>query len=87
MYFYTFTQKIMDKKRLEKHWISLVEFKKMQEKVDDTYYNLCELGLYGDIYYKLQELHGYLDDFVDGEYLDEDELDEIWLFYENHYKN
>ena len=77
----------MDKKRLEKHWISLVEFKKMQEKVDDTYYNLCELGLYGDIYYKLQALHGYLDDFVDGEYLDEDELDEIRLFYENHYKN
>ena len=63
------------------------EFKKMQEKVDDTYYNLCELGLYGDIYYKLQALHGYLDDFVDGEHLDEDELDEIWLFYENHYKN
>lgn len=75
----------MDKKRLEKHWISLVEFKKMQEKVDDTYYNLCELGLYGDIYYKLQALHGYLDDFVDGEYLDEDELDEIRLFYVNHY--
>ena len=77
----------MDKKRLEKHWISLVEFKKMQEKVDDTYYNLCELGLYGDIYYKLQALHGYLDDFLEGEYLDEDELDEIRLFYENHYKN
>jgi len=77
----------MQKELLEKWGISLDELQKMQEKVDDTYYNLCELGLYGDIYYKLQNLHGYLDDFMDGEHLDEDELDEIGVFYENHYKN
>ena len=77
----------MDKKWLENVWISVDEFKKMQKKVDDTYYNLCDLGLYGDIYYKLQKLHWMLDDFVSGEYLDEDSLDEIWVFYENHYKN
>lgn len=77
----------MQDELLKKWGISMDELQKMQKKVDDTYYNLCELGLYGDIYYKLQALHGYLDDFVDGEYLDEEELDEIWLFYENHYKN
>ena len=67
--------------------IRKTDFFRMKEKVDDTYYNLCEFGLYGDTYYKLQEIHGYLDDLEYGEYLDEDSFDEVVTFYENHYKN
>ena len=59
----------------------------MQKIIDETYYNLCNLWLYGDIYYTLQNLHGYMDNLLDGEHLDEDELDEILCFSENHYKN
>lgn len=72
---------------LEKLGIPIKELQKMREVIDDTYYNLCNLWLYGDIYYKLQNLHGYLDYLFDDEHLDEDELDEIWTFYENNYKN
>lgn len=72
--------------QLEKIWISLDEMKKMQKIVDETYYNLCDLWLYGDIYYKLQNLHGWIDDLLQDEHLDEDSLDEIWCFYENNFK-
>ena len=72
---------------LEKLGIPIKELIGMRKKIDDTYYNLCDLWLYGDIYYKLQNLHGHLDNLFDDEHLDEDELDEIWTFYENNYKN
>lgn len=58
----------------------------MQAIVDDTYYNLCRLWLYGDIYYKLQDLHWILDDLLDDEYIEEDDLDTVYTFYENYYK-
>lgn len=58
----------------------------MQDIVDDTYYNLCRLWLYWDIYYKLQNLHWILDDLLDDEYVEKDELDTVYTFYENHYK-
>lgn len=73
--------------QIKKLGIAINELKKMQNIIDDTYYNLCSLWLYGDIYYKLQNLHWYLDDLLDGEHVDEDELDEIYCFYENNFKN
>ncbi len=67
-------------------WITVKELKKMQKIVDDTYYNLCRLGLYWDVYYKLQDMHWLLDGLLDWEYLDEDEKADVYCFYENNFK-
>lgn len=71
---------------LKKIWINISTAKKMQDIIDDTYYNLCALRLYGDIFYNLQNLHHLMDTLLDDEYLDEDEIATIYTFYENNYK-
>jgi len=66
---------------------TIKEALKMQKLVDETYYNLCSLWLYGDTYTKLQNIHAILDCLLSDEYVDEDDLAEVYCFYQNHYKN
>lgn len=73
--------------QIKKIWISINELKRLQNIVDETYYNLCTLWIYWDAYYELQKMHWLLDDLMDNEYLEEDELDEVRAFYENHFKH
>lgn len=74
-------QELLDELNIKKS-----EFLKMQDLVDDTYYNLCRLWLYDSIYYKLQNIHWLLDDLVDWNYIEEDDFSDIICFYENNYK-
>lgn len=74
-------QELLDELKIKKS-----EFLKMQDLVDDTYYNLCRLWLYDSIYYKLQNIHSLLDDLVDWNYIEEDDFSDIICFYENNYK-
>lgn len=59
----------------------------MRDIIDETYYNLCALWLYWDIYYKLQNRHWIINDLLDDEYVAEDEIAEIFCFYKNYFKN
>lgn len=77
----------MKNEQIKKLWISLDELKKMQKKVDETYFNLCDLWLYGDAYTRLQNMSWLLDNLLNDEHLDEDELDEVYCFYENNFKS
>lgn len=69
---------------LKKIWINIRKAKKIRDLVDETYYNLCTFGLYGDTYTTLQNMHDLLNDLLDDEYIDEDWLDEIYTFMSNH---
>lgn len=75
------------KENLKKIWINLSTAKKMRDIIDETYYNLCALWLYWDIYYKLQTRHWIINDLLDDEYVEEDEIAEILSFYNNHFKD
>lgn len=72
-------------KDLKEIWAK--NLRKMQKVVDETYYNLCNLWLYGDIYETLQKIHCLLDSYFNGDYIDEDEIADIWCFYKNNFQN
>ena len=59
----------------------------MQKIVDETYYNLCSLWMYWDIYERLQKMHCLLDNYFEDEYIDEDEIGDIRCFYKNNFQN
>ena len=69
---------------LKKIWISLSKAKKLAELIDDAYYWLCTFWLYGDVYTKLQNMHWIIWDLLDDEHIDEDDLDDLYCFIENH---
>jgi hypothetical protein len=69
---------------LKKIWLTLRQVKKIRETIDDIYYWLCNFWLYGDIYYRLQNIHNTIDNLIDDEYIEEDELDDLDCFIQNH---
>ena len=71
-------------KDLKEIWAK--NLRKMQKVVDETYYNLCNLWLYGDIYETLQKIHCLLDNYFNWDYIDEDEIADIWCFYKNNFQ-
>lgn len=69
---------------LKKIWLTLRQVKKIRETIDDIYYWLCNLWLYWDVYYKTQNIHNTIDNLLDDEYIEEDELDYLYWFIQNH---
>lgn len=69
---------------LKKIWLTLTQVKKIRETIDDVYYWLCNFWLYGDIYYNLQNIHNTIDNLIDDEYIEEDDLDDLYCFIQNH---
>jgi hypothetical protein len=69
---------------LKKIWLTLRQVKKIRETIDDIYYWLCNLWLYWDVYYKTQNIHNIIDNLLDDEYIEEDELDCLYYFIQNH---
>lgn len=71
---------------LKKIWISLEEFKKMREATRNAYYSISKLGLYWDTYTELQNIEETMYRIYEGEFVEEDELDDVYFFYVNNYK-
>lgn len=69
---------------LKKIWLTLRQVKKIRETIDDVYYWLCNFWLYWDVYYKMQNIHNTIDNLIDDEYIEEDELDDLYCFIQNH---
>jgi hypothetical protein len=69
---------------LKKIWLTLRQVKKIRETIDDIYYWLCNLWLYWDVYNTLQKMHWIIWDLLDDEHIDEDDLDDLYCFIENH---
>lgn len=69
---------------LKKIWISLSKAKKLAELIDETYYNLCTLKLYWSTYRKLQSVHIIINNLLDGDHVEEEELDYLYWFIRNH---
>lgn len=70
-------------KNLKKIWLSLRKLQKIRNTVDDVYFWLCALWLYDDAYYKLQNIHGIINDVLDNEDVDEEDIEYLNYFIQN----